>query len=395
MSADELNIRLNAWLAEAGPSLVGLRRYLHANPELSGAEFGTARHVADLLKDADLAPVLLPKGNGVLCDVGPAEPESRLVAVRADLDALPLQDLKDVPYRSRRDGLCHACGHDVHTTVVAGLGLFLASLGAALPGRVRLVFQPAEEILPCGSLEVIEAGGIDGVEEIFALHCDPKLPVGQVGLREGPLTAAADNVAIHLKGPGGHTARPHLSSDLVDALGRVVTEVPAILARRVDARSGVLLVFGQVSAGTVSNVIPTDGFAAGTVRMLDRNAWGVAPGLITEIVNGVIAATGVTAHIDYQRGRPPVENSRRSIQSFTSGVLEALGHEAIATTTQSMGGEDFSWYLEQIPGAMARLGVGRPNEDLDLHQGSFDVDERAIAAGVRVLAHTVMNSLLR
>jgi amidohydrolase len=392
--ADWLNARLDRWLADHGTSLVQLRRHLHAHPELSGSEFATTRLLADRLAAAGLAPVLLPKRNGLICDVGPDHPPSdRIVAVRADIDALPLRDLKDVPYRSTVDGVSHACGHDVHATIVTALGGFLASVRDTLPGRVRLLLQPAEEILPCGSLEVIEAGGLAGVSEIYALHCDPKLPPGQVGLRVGPLTAAADNIVVTLAGPGGHPARPHLTVDIVDALGRLVTEVPAILTRRTDTRSGVLIVFGQLNAGGSPASIPTEGRIAGTVRVLDRDMWGKAPDLVTQIVRDVVAPTGAEVSVDYRRGRPPVVNDQRAVRTLTEAAVAGLGPDAVAETPQSMGGEDFSWYLERVPGALARLGVAQPGLDLDLHQGTFDVDERAIGVGLRLLAHTAVRAL--
>ncbi|MGA3487125.1 amidohydrolase [Micromonosporaceae bacterium DT55] len=376
------------------PALIATRRHLHANPELSGHEFATAALIAAELTRAGLQPRLLPKGNGVICDVN-GRAEGPVVALRADIDALPLADVKDVPYRSTVEGVCHACGHDVHTTVLLGVGQLLARLAEQdeLPGRVRLIFQPAEEILPCGALEVIEAGGLDDVTQIFALHCDPNLPVGKVGLRVGPITAAADNVTVRLTGPGGHTARPHLTVDLVDALGRVVTEVPALVNRRVPANSGLLLVFGHASAGTRYNVIPSEAVASGTLRVMDRDTWDIAPKIVSQVVRDVVAPTGATVDLDYQRGRPPVSNDSRAVQVLTTATTAALGQDGIAETPQSMGGEDFSWYLEHVPGALARLGVGRVGPNVDLHRASFDVDERTIEVGVRLLVQTALRSL--
>ncbi|HEV2087321.1 MAG TPA: amidohydrolase [Cryptosporangiaceae bacterium] len=385
---------LDRWLAAHGDELVRLRRHLHAHPEVSGAEYRTAALLADHLSAVGLEPELLPKGNGVLCDVGPpAGAQDTIVALRADIDALPLADAKNVPYRSTVVGVCHACGHDVHAAIVTGVGMALAEVQNELPGRIRLILQPAEEVLPCGSLEVIEAGGIKGVSQIYALHCDPRLFAGQVGLRTGPITAAADNLIVRLTGPGGHTARPHLTVDLVEALGRLVTEVPALLNRRVDIRSGMLMVFGAVGAGKASNAIPTEAFAEGSVRMLDRRVWDDAPELVTRLIHQVIAPTGAVAEVNYQRGRPPVVNDPVAIAHFAAGATAALGPASVMDTPQSMGGEDYSWYLEHVPGAMARLGVGRPDEHLDLHQNIFDVDERAIEVGVRLLAHTALHAL--
>ncbi|WP_320065813.1 amidohydrolase [Micromonospora sp. RTGN7] len=389
-----LPFELDHLLALREPGLVATRRHIHSHPELSGEEFETAALVARELSLAGLRPRLLPKGNGVICDID-GRPDGPVVALRADIDALPLTDVKDVPYRSTREGVCHACGHDVHTTVLLGVGMLLAQLAdlGELDGRVRLIFQPAEEILPCGSLEVIEAGGLDDVVQIFALHCDPNQPAGKVGLRVGPITAAADNVTVRLTGPGGHTARPHLTVDLVDALGRLVTEVPALVSRRVPANSGLLLVFGQASAGTQCNVIPSEACASGTLRVMDRDTWEKAPEIVAQVVRDVIAPTGAAVDLEYLRGRPPVSNDARAIQVLTAATVAALGPDGVAETPQSMGGEDFSWYLEHVPGALARLGVGKPGPNVDLHRASFDVDERAIAFGVRLMVQTVLRAL--
>src|SRR2546429_1110198 len=269
--ADPLPGQLDRWLAARGAELVAVRRHIHAHPELSGQEFETAAMVARELAVAGLSPRFLPKGNGVICDIGVG---AGCVGLRADLAALPLPDTKDVPYRSTIDGACHACGHDVHTTVLLGTGLALAQLAerGELPGRVRLLFQPAEECFPSGSPEVIAAGGLKDVTSIFGLHCAPQLPTGLVGVRSGPLTAAADVVEIRVSGPGGHTARPHMTADLVYALSRAVVEVPSLLARRVDPRAGGSLMFGTLSAGTVANAIPIEGGAKGTRRVLSRGA---------------------------------------------------------------------------------------------------------------------------
>jgi amidohydrolase len=217
--------------------------------------------------------------------------------------------------------------------------------------------------------------------------------VGKVGLRVGPITAAADNLTVRLTGPGGHTARPHLTVDLVEALGRLVTEVPALVSRRVPATSGVLLVFGLASAGTQYNVIPSEAVAAGTLRVLDREIWGTLPKIVPEVVRDVIAPTGATIEIEYLRGRPPVVNDAGAIAVLTAATIAAIGRNGVAETPQSMGGEDFSWYLEQVPGALARLGVGRAAPDMDLHRPTFDVDERAIDVGVRLLVQTALTAL--
>ena len=370
--------------------LVEFRRDLHAHPELGREETRTTERVAELLRGAGLTPQVLPTGTGLLCDIG-ATPT---IGLRADIDALPLTDVKDVDYRSTVRGVCHACGHDVHTTVVAGTGVYLARLAAAgeLPRGVRLIFQPAEELMPGGALDVIAAGGLDGLERLYAVHCDPALPVGQVGLRVGAVTSATDHVSVVLSGSGGHTARPQLTADLVTALGDVIVSVPQILARRVDPRAGVNLVWGEVAAGTAANVIPRSGSVSGTLRMLDRGLWETMPALLEEVVRAVATPYGVDVELSHQRGVPPVVNDAGAVADLTAAALGWIGPDSVTGTEQSLGGEDFGWMLEKVPGALARLGVrGATGPAVgDLHQAAFDVDERCLEIGVRLLAGAVV-----
>jgi amidohydrolase len=386
---------LDGWLARHDSDLVAIRRKLHAHPELSGSERATTARLADRLRRTGLVPRVLPGGTGLICDIG-AGP--RTVALRADIDALPLVDAKQVPYRSTVSGVCHACGHDAHATVVLGAGLALAQAAAvaALPGRVRLIFQPAEETVPGGAVEVIAAGALSDVERIFAVHCDPRLQTGRVGLRVGAITAACDAVEVRLTGPGGHTARPHLTVDLVYALGKVITQVPGLLSRRADPRDGVSLVWGAIEAGVAGNTIPERGELRGTVRMLRREAWDDAEGLVRRLIAEVVAPTGAEAVVRYARGVPPVVNEQASVAMLRQASVAAAGPAAPDDAEQSLGGEDFAWYLDHIPGAMARLGVRTPGDTgpyLDLHQPTFDIDERALAVGVRLLAHVALAAL--
>ncbi|WP_113704350.1 M20 family metallopeptidase [Nonomuraea lactucae] len=393
MRGRELRGELDAFLAETEQDLVAFRRDLHMHPELAFAEYRTTQRITERLTAAGLVPSVLPRGTGVICDVGSGDGPT--IALRADIDALGLQDEKDESYRSTVPGACHACGHDVHTTILLGTSLFLAQQAAAglLPGRVRLIFQPAEE-LPGGALEVMAQGGISGVDRIFGLHCDPRLDVGQVGLKPGPITSACDRLVVKVSGPGGHTARPHLTADLVFALAKILTELPAALSRRIDPRSSLSLVWGRVEAGSAANAIPDDGIAEGTVRCLDENAWHVAPDLIKSLLESVAGAYGVEAEMDYTRGVPPVVNDELSVEMLAEAAERALGAGSVAPTQQSLGGEDFAWYLESIPGAFARLGTRSPDgQTYDIHQGTFDVDEGAIGMGVRLMAATALTAL--
>ena len=237
-------------------------------------------------------PTLLPR-NGLVVDIGSGP--GPLIALRADLDALPVDDRTDDPWASTVQGVAHACGHDLHASALLGAGLALAAVADQLPGRVRLIFQPAEEIMPGGALMAIEAGVLDGVSRIFGLHADPAIDVGTVGLREGPLTGAADSLDVLLAGKGGHTSRPHLTEDLTFALGKLVTELPAVLSRRLDPRAGVSVVWGIVRSGSAVNVIPATGRAGGTVRMLDAVAWVDAEALVRDTIEQIVEPYGVTA----------------------------------------------------------------------------------------------------
>jgi amidohydrolase len=396
MAESDLVGELDAFMADHRPELINFRRDLHAHPEIGYAEHRTTRRIALRLEAAGLKPAVLPKGTGLIADIGGSPDDPPAVALRADIDALPIVDEKNVPYRSLNAGVCHACGHDVHTSVLLGTGLFLARAAAAgaLPGKVRLIFQPAEEV-PGGALDVLAAGGISSVDHIFALHCDPKLEVGKIGTRIGPITAACDKVKVQLSGPGGHTARPHLTADLVFALGKIITELPAALSRRIDPRSGLSLVWGMASAGSAPNAIPDAGIVEGTVRCLDDASWYAAPEMMKELVESIASAYGVTADLTYERSVPPVVNEAVSTQMIAAAVDRVLGPDAITAAPQSLGGEDFAWYLESIPGSLFRLGTSAPGaaDEFDIHQPMFDVDEEAIAVGVKVMTATALTAI--
>lgn len=375
--------------------LVAFRRDLHMHPELGNQEFRTTAAIKERLERAGLKPRVLPVGTGLVCDIGTNTDSGRwaggprMLALRADIDALPIPDTKgDCPYRSRVPDRAHACGHDVHTTVVLGTGLVLAALHeqGLLPRPVRLVFQPAEEVLPGGAADAIEGGALDGVRRILAVHCDPRVDAGRIGLRVGPITSACDRLEIALNGPGGHTARPHLTTDLVTAAARVVTDVPSLVARRVDSRSGLAMTWGRIESGHAPNVIPQHAELAGTVRCLDLDAWRQAPDLVVGAIDEIANLYRAKSEITYVRGVPPVVNEVTSTELLQAAMVARRGPDSVETTEQSLGGEDFSWYLEHVPGAMARLGVRPPGERTvrDLHQGDFDVDEHAITVGVEM-----------
>ena len=369
-----------------------MRRDLHAHPEPAYQERRTTDLIMSTLSDWGLAPeVLLPGSTGVVCDIGTGDGS---IALRADIDGLPLEDEKSVPYRSTIDGMCHGCGHDAHTAILLGASHEL--LQHELPGRIRLIFQPAEETVPGGASQAVAAGVLDGVSQIFALHCDPRKTTGQIGVRVGPITAACDHVEVALFGSGGHTARPHMTQDVVYAMGRLITDLPGVLSRRVDPRCALSFVWGAAEAGRAANAIPTSGRLRGTLRVFGREAWDSAEPLVRTLVAELVAPLGVRAETSYTRGVPPVVNSAEAVNLQRAAVVAALGRDALVDTEQSMGGEDFAWYLEKVPGALARLGVRRSgSRAFDLHQGTFDIDEAALKIGVRytvALAHQALSA---
>jgi amidohydrolase len=376
---------------EITPDLIDLRRDVHAHPELSWQEERTTDLVARWMDKHGISYELLA-GTGLVAEIG--REEGPIVALRGDLDALPIPDTTQDTWRSTVPNVAHACGHDVHVSALVGAAVALAEAHRVqpLPVRVRVLFQPAEEVMPGGALRLLSQGVLRGVSRIFALHCDPSLDVGQVGLREGPITGASDRIQVTLSGRGGHTSRPHLTEDLTYALGSLVTQLPAVLSRRFDPRAGVSMVWGQIAAGHAANVIPATGELSGTLRMLDANAWHQAEHLVRGLIADIIEPFGVSADVLYVRGVPPVVNDFAATQSMRRAVTEVIGPSGVATTSQSLGGEDFAWYVEAVPGAMGRLGTRTPDgPTFDLHQGNLRVDERAIAVGARVLAASALS----
>ncbi len=379
--------------------LVYTRRLLHSRPEASRAEHETTATLRERLQAEGLHPHVLSVGTGLLCDIGDTGP---IVALRADIDALVMQDAKDVPYRSLNDGACHGCGHDVHTAAVLGAGLVLRELigSGHVRGRVRLVFEPAEEVLPGGALDVIADGGLDEVTGIFGIHCDPKLDTGQLGCRIGPITSASDPLAIHMTGPGGHTARPALTVNLADEVARVVRELPAAVQAATQGIAAnpvhgeVRLVFGTIHTGSAANVIPAEADLTGSVRTPDPDVADallqVVPRALADVLGTDVRPDGddhrgsrndgLHWHARLRPGVTPVVNDAAATESMARAAVALGGMDAVRDTEHSWGGDTFGWYLGLVPGCYARLGTHWPGRAgrLDLHRPTFDVDERAI-----------------
>ncbi|MCS5478598.1 M20 family metallopeptidase [Corynebacterium sp. YIM 101645] len=378
--------RIDEWLIAHREEVVGWRRHLHSHPELSHMEYETTNFLAETLEAHGLTPRRFP-GTGLMVDIGP-DTGDRL-AFRGDIDALALTELTDLPYASQVPGVAHACGHDIHTTIVLGLACALADNADGLQHGIRVIFQPAEEVMEGGASDVIAWGGLDGVGSIFGLHVEPKLRVGRIGVRTGAITSASDVLQIKVHGPGGHSARPHLTNDVVFALSSLVTQLPALLSRRVDPRTATVLVFGSVNAGYAPNAIPESGQLTGTIRTGDIATWRTLRELMEELIAQVLAPTGCTHELTYQRGVPPVINDDVAT-AMLADAARAIDPQAVVQAPQSSGGEDFSMYLEHVPGSMARLGCWSGKGRMqDLHQGDLNVDERSIGVGIRLFGSIV------
>ena len=386
------------WWAEHANEILEWRRHLHAHPELSHMEHATTAFVEEKLRAAGLKPVLFPN-TGLMVDIGEdelagseagGELPGRL-AFRGDIDALPITESTGLEFASTNDGVMHACGHDFHTTITLATALAMAEYHEkhTLPTPLRFIFQPAEEVMVGGAPEVIAAGALNGVERIFALHCEPKLRVGHVGVRTGAITSAADTLEIQVHGPGGHTSRPQMTADVVYALGKLIVDLPGLLSRRVDPRTGTVLTFGSVHSGYAHNAIPSEGSVSGTLRTADIKTWRDIDPLVRELIEQVLAPTGAECTINYERGVPPVLNDEYCTALIAEAVRR-VDENAVIQAPQSSGGEDFGWYLEHVPGAMARLGCwsGRGDKH-DLHRDDLIVDERCLGVGVKLFAGIV------
>ena len=319
------------WLAAHYDDLVAWRRHIHAHPELGRQEFATTQFVASHLAEAGLNPKVLPGGTGLICDFGPEH--GPRIALRADMDALPMAERTGAPYASVVPNVAHACGHDAHTAILLGTALALASV-PELPVGVRLIFQAAEELMPGGAIDAIAAGALVGVSRIFALHCDPRLAVGKVAVRPGPITSAADQIEITLQSHGGHTSRPHLTGDLVYGLGTLITGVPGVLSRRIDPRNSTVMVWGAVNAGVAANAIPQTGTLAGTIRTASHDTWLTLESIVRETVTSLLAPLGIEHSLLYRRGVPPVVNEEISTRILTHAIeahrpRRAVRHPAV------------------------------------------------------------------
>ncbi|MFN5516086.1 MAG: M20 family metallopeptidase [Cyanobacteriota bacterium] len=369
------------------PRLIEIRRHLHAHPELSGQEYQTAAYVAGVLSSCGLHIQESVGKTGVLADLeGQGKKEGRL-AIRTDMDALPITEKSPLDFASRHPGVMHACGHDIHTTLGLGAAMVLSQLPQPPAGTVRFLFQPAEEIAQ-GASWMIQDGAMGGVNAVLGVHVFPSIPAETVGIRYGALTAAADDLEIFIQGESGHGARPHEAIDAIWIAAQVMTALQQAISRTQNPLRPLVLTIGQISGGRAPNVIADQARLAGTVRSLHPETHAGLPQWIEGIVASICQAYGAQYEINYRRGVPSVQNDSQLTKLLEDVSREAWGSERVEIIPEpSLGAEDFALYLQHAPGAMFRLGVGfTDRRNPPLHHPQFEADERAIYTGVVTLA---------
>lgn len=370
------------------PRLIEIRRHFHAHPELSGQEYHTSAYVAGVLSSCGISIKERIGKTGIIGELLGKGIDKRLLAIRTDMDALPIKELTNLDFASCNCGVMHACGHDVHTTVGLGTAMILSQLGEALPGNVRFIFQPAEEIAQ-GASWLVKDGVMENVSAILGVHVFPTIPAKSVGIRYGALTAAADDLEIIIQGEAGHGARPHEAVDAIWIACQVITNLQQAISRTQNPLRPIVLTIGQINGGKASNIIADQVRMVGTVRSLHPETYENLPSWIEGIVKNVCCTYGASCEVNYRRGVPSVQNDHKLTRLLEKVTKEALGEERVMLLSEpSLGAEDFSVYLQHAPGSMFRLGVGKANQiNYPLHHPLFDADESAIMTGVVTLAY--------
>lgn len=380
--------------------MVEVRRHLHSYPEPSRLERETSKYIAARLNEAGIDARLGRDGLGVIADLDVGQPKetTQRIAIRSDIDALHIQDIKTAPYASKHPGLCHACGHDAHTAIVLGAAMTCAALNReadAVNGhfgaKLRFIFQPAEESAE-GARWMVEQGAVEDVAAIVAGHVDPERQWGTVGVRYGTLTANCDEVEVVVEGKGGHSARPFHTKDPIAAAAHLITALYSFLPRSVDSRSPSVFSVGKVSGGTLPNVIPDRVEILGSLRSLDQQTRVKLKDRIEEIVHGAKEASGTAMHLRFYEPIDGVYNDPKITSYVEEAAVRVIGRENVQEITQaSMGGEDFAEYLTRVPGCLLRIGCAPPGFSAPfLHAPDFDVDERVIVLGARILLRAAL-----
>lgn len=376
--------------------MIAFRRRIHQHPELSNQEYLTSQLIAEELKKMDIKVCQLGLQSGVVGLLqgnlpGPA------IALRADIDALNLQEDTDECFASVNKGIAHACGHDIHTAVLLGCAKVLSGMREAIPGSIKFIFQPAEESLS-GAKKMLQAAVLEDpdVKAIFALHCWPDLPAGTIGLKKGSFMAASDSLTITINGCAGHAAHPHRSIDPIMIAGHVITALQSIVSREIAPLDSAVITIGKITGGTAPNIIAPSVELSGTVRTLNPAVRAEMPDRIKRIVSHIAEGMRGTAKVEYAFGTPPVLNDAALVSLVETAVANILGAQTVTyLETASMGSEDFAFYLEKIPGVMLRLGTANANpaSRLALHNPKLVFDETAIAPGIKAMCAVALEYL--
>ncbi len=379
------------------PDVQAIRHHIHAHPELSFEEHDTAAFISGKLAEYGIEHETGVAGTGVIGIIKGKNPDKKCIALRADMDALPIKEENDVPYKSKNDGVMHACGHDVHSSCLLGIARILNDLKDEWEGSVKLIFQQGEEKLPGGASLLIKAGVLENPkpEAIFALHVYPHLPSGVVGFRGGQYMASTDEIYITIKGKGGHAALPHKSVDPIAIAAQVITGLQQVVARKANPVSPTVLTFGKIEAGFATNVIPDELELWGTLRCMDEEWRAEAHRLIKEFTTQTCEAYGATAEVNIPKGHASLYNDPEVTAKAQNWATEFLGDENVKTLDIRMTGEDFSFYTQHMPGCFYRLGTNKNNEEFtaSVHNAKFNIDEDALKTGVGTMTWIAINAL--
>lgn len=366
------------------------RRDFHQHPEIAFEEKRTQEVIHRFLEGLSL-PVRRVAGTGLVAVIEGVK-KGKTVALRADMDALPLTEEGDKPYKSLNPGATHACGHDGHMAIQMGAAKILVSLKDDLPGRVVLIFQPAEERPPGGAARMIEEGALEGVDAIFGLHLWQPLPTGKIGIVKGPMMANSDEFTIVVRGKGGHGSMPHQTVDPILAAAQIVVNVQSIVSRNIDPLKPCVVSFGTVDGGTAFNIIPDEVRLRGTVRSFEAEVQTVAEKRLREIADQTAQAFGASAFLEYKKGFPAVVNHPQAVDLVIEVAKDLFGDNCLQTINPVMGGEDFAYYLQKVPGAFLFFGAG-DNCPYPHHHPAFDFDERALPTATLLMTSLALSFL--
>jgi len=390
----DLLTKMEKRLEEMYPELVRIRRDLHMYPELSFKEVETPRKIAEFLQGLGIEVRTGVGGRGVVGTLKGTKPGKR-IALRADFDALPIQDEKEVEYKSRVPGVMHACGHDLHTAGLLGTAAALSAFRDELKGEVAFIFQFAEEEVPGGAVSMIGDGCLDGVDVIYGAHVWSSLPFGTVGIIPGRAMAAGDRFEIEIIGKGGHGAKPHITVDALFVGTRLVDSLHSIVSRQVDPLQPAVVTVGTFHAGQAYNVIAERAVITGTVRTFDEDVRNAVEASIRRMTEAVCQSYGARAEVKYERGYPVLVNHPEAIRKVEASALRTVGEDRVRRPAPSMGMEDFAYYLQKVPGAFFYVGGG--NEEIGAsyphHHPKFDADERAMLVAGRMFLSLVADEL--